>query len=304
MAKSLLVEEDVKKSQESMEGGGFDGHVIKFKEDVPTPIYILNKGAYEDGFVHWIDLNGNRARIPCAGGSEGKGFAVRDCAMCELTLDVYQEGKKSRDENQAKKMKAKGNDLRAKYEIQFIAAYGELAVMLENGQKVRTPYYAQGENENGGVGILSMTQKQFSDMLKLVSDDSYPFIKKKSDLTNRTLIFEKSKKDNAMFPTTTIKPWKEKSDPPNLEYDKEEITLDGAFDVDEKLIADTARALRAEIFNNVHSEGLATSEDELTEDELGVPADPTDDNTDIPAEVVEVAEAEDTPPKRRASDRK
>lgn len=300
--KSLSNDADVQQSQEMIEGGNFDSQILKIKEDVPTAIYLLNKGAYVDGYVHWATVDGNRARIPCMGGDEGKGFAPRDCDLCQLALDYYQEAKNTNDPKEADRLKQLGNDIRAKYEAQFLAVKGEMAIDVANQKRV--PFYG---GNLGEVGILSLTKAQFEALMGCLDQQKYPFMKSKKDLVNRTLIFEKTKVDNNRYATTFIKPYETAHDVPQVEYNPEDFDFESAFKVDAKLTEQTIRALNGEQ-SDAPAGSAANAAQEITEDELGVNGDPTkteeaDEGESVAAETQPEA-TQETTTRRRVSTRK
>ena len=248
MAKDLTSAEDTQEALDSQEGSGFRSITIDIGK---TPIYILT-AKYEFGFIHWVKLGTANVPVVCAAGKDGGGFAPDDCQLCEKTAGHYKAAKKlekAKKPEAAAKEKKKGNDIRAKWAAQFIVAKGEFVKTLIQGVKKDIPNFDDVE-----VGILSMTQKQYQDLIDLRDDDDYPYVKSGEDLINRMLLLDKAKrkakgkKKLSRYPTIVIKPAKRPTDPPvvfdDLE-DKDELLqlMEDSFSVDTEAVDRVYKAL-------------------------------------------------------------
>ncbi len=204
MRRSLDSEEDISGSVE--DSSSYDSSYVKL-ETGPNPIVILVR-SYSDGYKHWIELpDGSTAVVVCAGGLEGKGFAPDECSLCKLAQSNYKRGKELRNRGNKKEgnaLKDEGNNIRANYSATFVVAKGQLVIERIKGKKVKLPDF-----EGAEIGLLSLSQKQYKDLVGLRDDDDYKFIESGADLLHRTLMFIKTKKSpKSRYETVEIKPGK------------------------------------------------------------------------------------------------
>jgi hypothetical protein len=231
MAKDLTNEEDVEQSVADAEGGK-QGNNLKIPEG-KTPVYIL-KSDYADGYVHWVNLPEGPSRVVCGCAEDHKGWDPENCPLCKVTAKLYGQAKKleneeGKDAPAVKKIRARANRIRSKYEAHFLAVVGELVKeKVGPGKFVWSPDF-----DDAKVGILSMTRQQFNDFTALRnSPDKFPFMKGAADLCNRAIVLEKSKKGNSDYATTDFIPSKRSSDPPEVEYEEDDFDMDSDFEVD------------------------------------------------------------------------
>jgi len=229
MAKDLTKQADIQQSLDSQESSG--GMMLKIPEG-KTPVYFLSS-AYEDGYIHWIDVPGaGRVRVVCAGGLEGKGFAPDTCSICAYCLSMYERAKQVSDPDKAQKLKNLGNDSHAKYEAQFVVAKGEMVkVKNEKGEKVSVADF-----DDATVGVLSMTGTQYKAFMALRDSEAYPFIKGTGDLLNRAILLDKAKRESggkpAKYATIEFKPARNQMDKPSVQWKPEDFPLADNFQID------------------------------------------------------------------------
>jgi len=240
MSKKLTNDDDVQQSNESFENEG--GRILKIPEG-KTPVYLLSDD-YADGYVHWVNLpDGTRTHLICAGGLEGKGWAVDSCPVCGRVASLYKMAKaiEGKDKERADVIRKRAGSMRAKYEAHFLAAKGEMVKEKRGDKKVSVPDF-----EEGVVGILSMTKQQFESFTGLRSDPNYPFMKGPADLVNRVFVLDKEKREGSTFATTIFHPSKNQSDAPDVEYEADDFDdLEADFEIDTDALADAAELLAA-----------------------------------------------------------
>ena len=294
MSKQLDNDQDVKQSLDSMES---DGKTLKIKEG-RTPVYILDS-TYEDGYIHWI----GGKRIVCAGGLEGRGWAPDVCACCKKVEAAFKKAKQleGKSKKAAEKTRGTARGARAKYEAQFLAAVGELVVMKDpkTGNKRKVPDFDEAR-----VGILPFTAKQFEDFTGLRSNENFPQIEGPEDLLNRVIILDKKKRGESKYPTIEYIPAKSPSDPPEIEYDRDEFDLAESFIIDEEAVINGAKlfdapAVRTEDVDSNDDEeenvdNYEADEDDFDEDDIDTEDDVDDDFLD---DVLD--EDEDDPPVKK-----
>jgi len=235
--KDFYNDKDTKESQEALESGG----KILTIDQGKTPIYVLESG-YEDGYVHWVRVKGQGSqRVVCGGGLEGKGFAPDECGLCKHSMDIFAEARELDDAgktSRAAKVRQQGNDLRAKYEAHFLVIKGEVVKIKDQktGKK-----RAVADYEDGKVGVLAMTKRQYQDFLALLNGEKYPYVETKKDLLNRSIILDKAKRGDAMYATIEFVPSRNKTNKPEVEYKVEDFLTD-VFVIDTEQI-DKAVAL-------------------------------------------------------------
>ena len=238
-------EKDIAHSEESLSEPGQSKN-LKIP-DGKTPVYILSPD-YADGYVHWLSLpDGSRLRVVCGGGLEGKGFAPTECALCKKTVETYRAAKNSTDKKEAMILKEQGNQMRAKYSAEFIAAKGEILWEKDKSTGKKTPVPDFDEAE---VGILNLSQKQYRDLIGLRGSQKYPFIKTGGDLLNRVIILDKGKHEDTPgssggFSTVIFIPSKRTSDAP-VEFDTKEFDTKADFEIDEDQIKSAVDLLEGE----------------------------------------------------------
>jgi hypothetical protein len=136
MAKSLGKTEDIQQTSASMESGG--ASLFLTIPDAKTPWYLLGL-EYVSFFSHWYEGPQGKRSVVCAGGAEGGGFATDDCLLCEHTLELYQEGKRLREEENelaaGNKLKDKANDIRGKGAVVLKAVRGQYVLYKDSKGK-------------------------------------------------------------------------------------------------------------------------------------------------------------------------
>jgi hypothetical protein len=240
---------------------------LKIKEGQVTPIYILSKD-YQKGYIHWVRAGGKVIKVACAGGEEGKGFAVDQCPVCSVILEMYKKAKENDDE----KLKKKANSARAGFNAKLIAAQGELVIEKKNGKKIKTADFS----EDVKVGILTLTEKNFTDFTALRGSEEFPFIKKMKDLRSRAILLDKRKREGSIFATTVFKPVAEITDPPEVEYDEEDFDLEEEFTVNKDDLKKAAKLLQRELDKDEDDEDEDDDDAEVEDDE----EEDTDDEED------------------------
>jgi len=199
--------------------------------DAKTPWYLLSLD-YADGYVHWYDVGGNGRRIVCAGGLEGKGFATNECPICAYVLDLYQEAKRLEEEGdsaKAKALKDRANRLHAKPEVQFKAIRGQRTLLKTKTGKEWVADFDMGEEDStAGVGIISMSESQFSGLTGMINGDGTDFIKNGDDLGKRVLwtAKEKRKGKTSSYSAVVWSADATESDMPEVDIPKELLEMD------------------------------------------------------------------------------
>jgi len=319
MAKSLGKTEDIQQTSASMESGGQSLYLSI--PDSKTPWYLLGL-EYTSFFSHWYEGPQGRRSVVCAGGVEGGGFATDDCEICEHTLELYQEGKRLREEENEQaagnKLKNRANDIRGKGAVVLKAIRGQYVLIKDkNGKKHQEADFEldpDNEDSNVDVGLLSLSEAQWEGLTGMINGEHTPFIKDGKQLATRVLFTKKERRKGKTTKYTAVV-WgaeKEETDMPEVEISKEldELDLDelGVIDVDEvtKVAAYLTGQDSEDVDDDEEVELEDDSEDEPDDsylDDVEDDEEPGDDETpadddfedDIPWE--EEEEAED-PPKR------
>ena len=236
--KDFLSDEDAKESRQATER---EGKTLKIAEG-KTPIRLLS-GAYVDGFAHWVNVEGQKQRIPCGGGFGGKGFAPDECPICNVVKERYAQSRDLESNGKPKAAKAlrnATNQLRAQYECHMIAAQGEMQYVGKDKKTGKKKFEA--DFDDATVGILSLTKKQFEDLNSLADSGKYDFIEGRADLLSRYIVFDKAKRGEASYATTEFIPSRTEMDE-EIEYDEEEFNLQEDFEISEDRMKKAARAL-------------------------------------------------------------
>lgn len=283
--KSLLSEEDIKQSAEMGEGGGAGGSNFLKIPERRAPFYILNRD-YRDGFVHWVTIGkGQRHKVVCGGGPEGRGMDTENCKICAHVMGLYKEAKALRenpkatrdDKTKAGVLKEQANDMKAKYEAHVVMALGtSLQRKVRKGGKETYEYEADWsleEDEDGDtrvqVGVLSLTNSQMRELsLGLVENAKYPFMKSKKDLLNRVIWSHRGKNESGNAKVFWI-PEAETSDVPVDEEAWKEIDISKDFEIDQVNIDKTFALITGEGAEEPEEDGgdveLEDSEEESSE---------------------------------------
>lgn len=235
--KSLSRQEDVQSTKKAMEKApSFFLNI----PDAKTPWYLLSLD-YADGYVHWYDIGGNGRRIVCAGGLEGKGFATSECPICAYVLDLYQEAKRLEEEGdsaKAKALKDRANRLHAKPEVQFKAIRGQRTLLkTKTGKEWVADFDMSEEDSTAGVGIISLSESQFSGLTGMINGEGTEFIKNGDDLGKRVLwtAKEKRKGKTSSYSAVVWTADANESDMPEVEVPQELLDMDLA----ESFVIDT-----------------------------------------------------------------
>jgi len=231
--KDISNEEDIRESKHATRS---QGRILRIEQG-RTPVYLLDS-KYEDGFAHWVQLpSGDNVRIPCGGGTEGGGYAPDICPICNICKEQYRQARameQSRRKESGAKLRNATNRIRGKYEMYFLAAKGELNVLsLEGGKKRYTVDF-----EDAQVGLLSLTKKQRDDLLSVPGKLAY--MGGKDGLLNRYIILDKRVRGEDDYNTIEFQPAKKPTPMPEVEWDGDEINLEGLFDVDTEELERTA----------------------------------------------------------------
>lgn len=309
--KSLKRKEDVKASKDAAESES-GRHFLKIPAN-KTPWRLLSLD-YEDGYTHWVPVQGRKINVACAGGIEGKGFDPDTCPICKHTLELYDEAKALKAEGKLKESKiatADANDMRAKYQALFIAVKGQKILVKERTKdgKIRKVWAADfdtaSEDSEVEVGVLALTKSQFSNLIGLIGSEETPFVKTGSDLGNRVLWSTKNsrkgRKGNSDYTEVVWSADAKPSPVPEIEI-PDNVSIEGYFDVDEKTLAKVTEYLTGEVAEDIPvDDAVEAEEDDTVEEETEVidesedePEDDFDD--DIPWE--EPDEEEEVKPKR------
>lgn len=277
MPKDFTNQNDVAETKKATKD---NGKYIRIEEG-KTPIYLLSS-KYEDGFAHWIRLpSGDRLRLPCAGGSEGQGYAPDDCPMCDFMNDQFALARSLEGGGRfqaAKELKKQTNELRAKFEVYFIAAKGELVVdsIVDGKKKFKADF------EDAQVGFLAFTKKQWEDLLAIPAQHQH--ISGTADLLNRYIIFDKRKRGDDEWNTIEFVPAPKPTPKPEVEWDEEELDLSSIFEVDMDQLIKAVAVLKGDV-EEVDEE--IDFEDEEEEEEI------EDDDMEIVEDVMDMADDEE-----------
>lgn len=323
MAKSLANTDDRQQTSASMESGGQS--LFLSIPDTITPWYLLGL-EYTSFFTHWYDGPQGKRTVVCAGGPEGGGFATDECAICNHVLELYQEGKRLRedgDDATGNKLKSKANDLRGKPQVILKAIRGQQVLIKgKDGIKRREPDFdMEDEDSNADIGLLCLSQAQWDGLIGLINGEHTPFIKSGEDLGNRVLYTKKEKRKGKSTKYTAVV-WSadaEESELPEVELPPElaELDLDELGKIDEEEVEKVAAFLTGESEEDPDDDEEVALEDDSEEepdndylddienDEDGYAEEGDDDSSsfedDLPfdeSELEESAEEEPEPPKK------
>lgn len=296
MAKDFKNKADVDCSIENQESGG--GKTLKIPEG-KTPVYFL-QSTYEDGYVHWVEVNGTRMRVVCSGGLEGRGYEPEKCEICAYCAEMYAKAKQTDNPEKSDKIKKLGNEAHAKYEALFIAAKGEMIVVKEGAEKKKMADFEEAE-----VGILPMTSTQYQAFKGLLDGEKYSQVKSPEDLFNRAIMFDKAKRDTAKgkarYATVAFVPAKSQSDPPTVEWKPEDFPIADAFVIDHGQVKKAAAALKGGKVESKPAADVEYEDDEAVDDFAGGDdLDATDLGTEdtADADFLDDVEAEAPAPKK------
>lgn len=226
--KDFMNDEDIKESDSMTKDKSFN---IKIKEGEKAPIYFL-KSQFADGYSHWVQTSsGDKVRVPCCGGAQGGGRAPDECPICKYVNDLYNRASKT-NEREAKSLREEAKDMRASYEMYFIAAKGSETVVKIEGNKHKTKI----DFEDPQVGLLRLSKAQYDTLRGLTT--KYSFLVSNADLFKRYIILDKQVRNDDSWATLEMIPAEKPMRKPDVEI-PEDVTLDGLFDVDYKLAKTT-----------------------------------------------------------------
>lgn len=304
MPKDFTNQNDVAETKKATKD---NGKFIRIEEG-KTPIYLLSS-KYEDGFAHWVQLpSGDRVRIPCAGGSEGQGYAPDDCPLCDYMNDQFALARSLEGGGRfqaAKELKNHTNRLRAKFEVYFIAAKGELVVdkIVDGKKKFKVDF------EDAQVGFLAFTKKQWEDLLAIPAQHQH--ISGTADLLNRYIIFDKRKRGDDEFNTVEFFPAQKPSPKPEVEWDEEELDLSTIFEVDMDQLTKAVAILKGDVEEADEEVDFEDDEEEELEDNEEIVEDIMDeadygeeyeDDSEEDEEVVTFSDADEEDEEEPSSD--
>lgn len=244
MAQSLGNDDDIRKTTSSMESSG-ESFFLSIP-DAKTPWYLLGL-EYTQYFQHWYDAGQGRRSVVCAGGVDGHGFATDDCPICAHVLELYQEGKRLRedgDEVRGNKLKERGSKLRAKGTVLLKAIRGMYLIERDPKTKKKrqiADFTIDPEDEDNSVevGLLALTEAQWVGLTGLRNGEHTPFIKNGKDLVNRVLYTKKVRRKGKTSKYTAVE-WgaeEEETEMPDVEIPEELANLDtddyAKIDIDE-----------------------------------------------------------------------
>lgn len=278
MARNLGNVEDVKKTKASMEQQGSNMYLSI--PDTKTPWYLLGLD-YIDFFCHWYDgpQGGTRA-VVCAGGSEGSGFDTENCPICAYVLELYQEAKRLREEEQdearAKVLKDKANRLRGKPQIVLKAIRGQYLLVKDEktGKKVREAYFQldpEDEDSSVAVGLLSLSEAQWSGLTGMINGEATPFITSGDDLGNRVLFTKKERRSGKKTKYTAVV-WgaeSEETEMPEVEIPEElaNLNLDSLGEIDHEEVSKVAAYLSGQSLEVPEEDEEVEMEDDSSEED-------------------------------------
>lgn len=269
--KSLLSQEDNEQTAVDSDSGSSSSRIVKL-DSGRNALWILSPN-YEYGYVHWVQFeDGKRKPIVCAGGPDGKGWQPDECMLCDFIKSKYAEARDTDNKREAEGIKNYANRMSAKFEIVFIAAKGEMLREKTkiNGKTkiVNVPAFDTDELE---IGLLRLSNAQYRNMMKLVSDDAFPYIRSEKDLLNRAIIFDKRKRGKDNFETVECRPGSKKpmKMPGDIEWDADDFNLESMFEIDTEAIEESVAEL---------SGGSEDIDDEEFYDDEDVDVDDDDDD--------------------------
>ena len=287
-AKDFTNEEDVKESQLATQTSS---NFIKIREGEQAPIYFMDS-KFEDGFEHWVNLGDQITRIPCAGGTEGGGYAADECPLCKIAQDHFNSAKKyasAGKKSAASTEKRLGSAIKGKYAIYFIAAKGERNVVKLQGKKKKY----KTEFDNAQIGFLALTKAQRDNLHACRS--KYEYITSNKDLFNRYIVFDKQKRNEDEWATIEFIPATKPTPKPDLEV-PDELDLDSLFAVDASEIKKLAKAYLAGATEEDDDSGVEAEDDEDVEDDSIDELDSDDDEEEAEEESDDDEEDEEDAP--------
>lgn len=319
--KSLSRQEDVQATSKAMEQAPSWFLGIPDKK---TPWYFISLD-YADGYVHWYDVGGNSRRVVCAGGLEGKGFATEECPICAYVLELYQEAKRLKeegDEARSKQIKDRANRLHAKAEVQLKAIRGQRTLLkTKTGKEWIADWDMEDEESTAGVGVISLSESQWSGLTGMIKGEETQFIQEGDDLGKRILWTNKERRKGRTGGRYSAVVWsadEEETDMPDVEIPAElvELNLEENFTIDGEEIEKVYELLSGQQIEepaedeeveleedseeepaNADLDDLPEDEDEEVEEEAEEEESEEDDfEDDIPGEE---EEEEETPPSKK-----
>lgn len=207
--------------------------IIKIQNGEKVPIYLL-KSEYQDGYAHWLPTpSGDNVRIPCVGGTEGKGRDPDNCPICRYVNELFSQAKNAKGAK-AKLLKDRAFKMRGSYEIYFIAAKGSVNVVkIDKKTNKKT---TQVEFDEASAGLLRLTKTQYQALRGLPA--KYDFITSNKDLFNRYIIMDKQVRDEDEYATIEFRPSAKITKKPDVAI-PDNINLDELFVPDLKLAKNT-----------------------------------------------------------------
>ena len=279
--RSLGSQDDVAASRKAAEQS--DGTSYLKIPDKRTPWYLLSLD-FVDGFTHFYEgANGRVSTVSCGGGEDGKGFAVDECPLCALMLERYQRAKQL-GEKKGAAIKKSANDIRASYQAKFVAIRGDALVNEVDGRRVYTPTFViddDDEESTVAIGVLSLSQAQFTGLTDMIEDEDIPWIKSGDDLGNRVIWTTKRKKNKkSRYKEVFWSAAKKRSDTPEAEI-PEDIDFDKEFVIDEEALNKAYEIITGKRSNKVADDEEVEVEGDEVEEEI------YDDSADVEADYLE-----------------
>ena len=177
---SLDSPDDIKKSKEMT---AETGRALSFEAGVKSPVVLLSTDFYE-GFVHWVSVAGNRQRVVCGGGNEGKGRVPEQCAICRWVAARYERAnalEAQGKEKEAEAVKHSASDTRGRYEWRIQAVKGIIAATgqkRKDGKRINVPVF----DDDPVVGVLSLTKALKESLFSM--EQKYEFLETMADLVH------------------------------------------------------------------------------------------------------------------------
>ena len=321
MPRNLGNAEDIQKTNDSMES--YSGRSFLSIPDSKTPWYLISLD-YVQYYSHWYDAGEGRRSIICAGGPGSRGWSPDNCPICAYVQQLYQEGKRLRDEGKiaaADRVKDQANSLRGRFQVVFKVIRGQYALVKDpkTGKKRReADFDMDSEDSSVEVGLLSMSQSQWDSFYGLTSDTDYPFITHPTHLGKHVLFTKKERRKgrNSKYTQVVWGAEEEESDLPDVEIPSELLDLDldelGKINIEEvEKVAEFLSGQQSE--QPAEDEDVELEDDDLEEDSEDEPDDgylddvegddsDEDEEDDFEDDIPEGFE-DDAPPKKRSVSR-
>jgi len=267
--------------------------------DSKTPWYFLNLD-YANGQVHWYKSGGQARRVVCAGGAEGRGFAINVCPLCAHVLELYKEAKRLVDEGdvgKAKQLKELANDLRAKPEVQFKVIRGQRTLLkTKTGKEWIADFDMEDPESDAAVGIISLSESQFDLLQAMINGEDTPQITCGDDLGKFVLWTSKenrkNKKTGGKFTQVIWSVDKRPSDMPEVNVDQElmEMDLEDNFKIDTEEVNKVYTLISGQELEEVASDEEVELESDSSEDVADVDLDDIEEGDPEEEELLDEAD--------------